>query len=205
MRWKVSRLFPNYQILSTKSRFLALQSLDILKLSAQSLQTRNLQGGTEFLLQNVENGGCHQIFAIFRGTCRLENLQKTLFYWRNLLKLSVVLQDNGCFLGIEIGFFSLLQGLHRLRIKLLIVQSATHVYRSRQFYSQETAVAGWVGKNIGHVARGDEGGETGELLDMTAIWRLDFHRWQLQQILQKALLNLWRNLVELIEIDKQKL
>ena len=38
------KLFPNYQILSTKSRFLALQSIDVLKLSAQSLQTRNLQG-----------------------------------------------------------------------------------------------------------------------------------------------------------------
>ena len=58
----------------------------------------------------------------------------------------------------SIGFFATLQSLHRLRIKLLIVQSATHIDRSRQFYSQKTAVAGWVGKNIGHVARGDEGG-----------------------------------------------
>ena len=33
------KLFSNYQILSAKSRFLALQSLDILKFSAQSLQT----------------------------------------------------------------------------------------------------------------------------------------------------------------------
>ena len=85
------KLFPNYQILSTKSRFLTLQSLDVLKLSAQSLQTRNLQGGAEFLLQNVENGGCHHIFALFRVICWLKNLQKTLFYWRNLLKLPVVL------------------------------------------------------------------------------------------------------------------
>ena len=100
------KLFSNYQILSTKSRFLAFQSLDILKFSAQSLQTRNLQGGAEFLLQNVENGGCHHIFALFRVICWLKNLQKTLLNWRNLLKLSVILQDVGCFLGIEIGFFS---------------------------------------------------------------------------------------------------
>lgn len=99
----------------------------------------------------------------------------------------------------------MLQGLHRLCIKLLIVQSATHIYRPRQLYTQESAVAGWVGEDVGHVARGDEGGETGELLDMTAVGRLDFHRWQLQQILQESLLNLWRNLIELIEIDKQKL
>ena len=152
------KLFPNYQILSSKSRFLAFQSLDILKLSAQSLQTRNLQGGAEFLLQNVENGGCHHVFSLFWVICWLKNLQKTLFYWRNLLKLSIVLHDDGSFLGIEIGFFSLLQGLHRLRIKLLIVQSATHIDRTRQLHTQETAVAGWVGKNIRHVARGYEGG-----------------------------------------------
>lgn len=158
MRWKMSRLFPNYQILSTKSCSSVLQTFNILKLPAQFLYTRNLERRAEFLLQNVENSGCHQVFAIFWGTCRLENLQKTLLNWRNLLKLSVILHDDGGFLGVEIGFFATLQSLHRLRIKLLIVQSATHIDRSRQFYSQETAVAGWVGKNIGHVARGDEGG-----------------------------------------------
>lgn len=155
---EMSGLFPNYQILSTKSCSSVLQTFNILKLSAQFLYARNLERRAEFLLQNVENSGCHQVFAIFWGTCRLENLQKTLLDRGNLLKLSVMLHDDGGFLGVEIGFFATLQSLHRLRIKLLIVQSATHIDRSRQFYSQETAVAGWVGKNIGHVARGDEGG-----------------------------------------------
>ena len=40
---------------------------------------------------------------------------------------------------------------------------------------------------------------------MTAIRRLVFQRRQLDEILQKSLLHLWRNLVELIEIDDHKL
>ena len=88
----MSGLFFNYQILSAKSCSSVLQSFDILKLSAQFLYTRNLERGAEFLLQNVENGGCHQIFAIFWGICRLENLQKTLLDRGNLLiKLLVAL------------------------------------------------------------------------------------------------------------------
>lgn len=104
MRWKVNRLFPNYQILCTKSCSSVLQTFYILKLSAQFLYTRNLERRAEFLLQNVENSGCHQVFAIFWGTCRLENLQKTLLDRGNLLKLSVMLHDDGGFLGVEIGF-----------------------------------------------------------------------------------------------------
>ena len=120
----------------------------------------------------------------------------------NLLKLSVALHDDGGFRSIEIGFLSLLQSLHRLCIKLLVVQSATYINRSRQLYTQESAVAGWVGEDIRHVARGNEGGETRKFLYMTSVWRLDLHRGQLQQILQESLLNLWRNLVEFIEIDE---
>ena len=100
MRWKVSRLFPNYQILSTKSCSSVPQTFYVLKLPAQFLYTRNLERRAEFLLQNVENGGCHQIFALFRGTCRFENLQKTLLDRGNLLKLSVMLHDDGGFLGV---------------------------------------------------------------------------------------------------------
>ena len=40
---------------------------------------------------------------------------------------------------------------------------------------------------------------------MTAIRRLVFQRRQLDEILQKSLLHLWRNLVELIKIDDHKL
>ena len=40
---------------------------------------------------------------------------------------------------------------------------------------------------------------------MTAIRRLVFQRRQLDEILQKSLLHLWRNLVELIEINNHKL
>ena len=40
---------------------------------------------------------------------------------------------------------------------------------------------------------------------MTTIRRLDFHRGQLQQILQKTLLYLRRNLIEFIQINEQKL
>ena len=40
---------------------------------------------------------------------------------------------------------------------------------------------------------------------MTAIRRLVFQRRQLDEILQKSLLHLWRNLVELIEINDHKL
>ena len=82
----MSGLFINYQILSTKPCSSVLQSLNILKFSPQFLYARNLEGGSAFLLQNVENGGCHQIFALFRGICRLENLQKTLLDRGNLIK-----------------------------------------------------------------------------------------------------------------------
>lgn len=47
---KGNELFSNYQILSAKSRFLALQPIDVLELSAQFLYARNLEGRAEFLL-----------------------------------------------------------------------------------------------------------------------------------------------------------
>ena len=98
-----------------------------------------------------------------------------------------------------------MQSSQRLGEKLLIVRTHTHIDRSRQFHADESSVAGWVGENIRDVARGDERGETRKFHDMTAIRRLVFQRRQLDEILQKSLLHLWRNLVELIEIDDHKL
>ncbi len=71
--------FSNYQILSAKSCSLALQSFNILKLSAQFLYTRNLEGRAEFLLQNVENGGCHQLVVINSVTFRVLLMSWSLF------------------------------------------------------------------------------------------------------------------------------
>ena len=98
-----------------------------------------------------------------------------------------------------------MQSSQRLGEKLLIVRTHTHIDRSRQFHTDESSVAGWVGENIRDVARGDERGETRKFHDMTAIRRLVFQRRQLDEILQKSLLHLWRNLVELIKIDDHKL
>ena len=98
-----------------------------------------------------------------------------------------------------------MQSSQRLGEKLLIVRTHTHIDRSRQFHAYKPSVAGWIGENIRDVARGDERGETRKFHDMTTIRRLVFQRRQLDEILQKSLLHLWRNLVELIEIDDHKL
>ena len=98
-----------------------------------------------------------------------------------------------------------MQSSQRLGENLLIVRTNAHVDRPCQFHTDESSVAGWIGENILHVACGDERGETRKFHDMTAIRRLVFQRRQLDEILQKSLLHLWRNLVELIKIDDHKL
>ncbi len=128
-----------------------------------------------------------------------------LVYRLDHLKLAVALHNQLHLLRIEITLLAIVQGSKRLGEKLLVVRTHAHVDRPRQFHTDESSVAGWIGENILHVARGDERGETRKFHDVTAIRRLVFQRRQLDEILQKSLLHLWRNLVELIEIDDHKL
>ena len=77
---EMSGLFPNYQILSTKSCSSVLQTFNILKLSAQFLYTRNLERRAEFLLQNGEYLMAAAIFDIlkqkFGSSLQVSSIQK---------------------------------------------------------------------------------------------------------------------------------
>lgn len=155
--------------------------------------------------QIVENLGGSQIFTLFLILNQLEIELEILVYRLSHLKLAVVLHDQLHLFRIKITLLAIVQSGQRLGEKLLIVRTHTHIDWFRQFHSDESSVAGWVGENIRDVARGDERGETRKFHDMTTIRRLVFQRRQLDEVLQESLLHLWRNLVELIEIDNHKL
>lgn len=110
--------------------------------------------------------------------------------WIYLLVSPVVLHDESRLFCIKIGLFSIPDCLFCLGKELLIVGAHTYINRTRQFDTDESAVAGRIGQDVVHIACGDEGGGAGELLYMTAIGWLVFHVWQLDEIFQESLLYL---------------
>ena len=156
-------------------------------------------------LQLLENLGCRKILALFGIIGQVEIEIEILVYWRNHFKLSVARHNQLGLLRIKIGLLASLQCRQGLRIELFIIRKLAYIDRTRQFHTQESAIAGWIGEDILHIARGDERCHSRKLLHMTAIRRLHLHTRQLDDVFQKSLLHLRRNLIELIQVEKQRL
>ena len=73
-----------------------------------------------------------------------------------LLESLVVLHDERRLLGIKVGSFASADGCLCLGKELMIIGTETYVDRACQFDADEAAVAGWIGQDVVHIARGDE-------------------------------------------------
>ena len=126
--------------------------------------------------QKVENLSGRHVLTFLLVVGRFEVETEILVYRLNHLKLAVALHDELHLLGVEITLLAIAQRHKRPGEKLLVVGADTHVDGARQLDADETAVAGWVGEDVVHVARGDEGGEAWKLHDVTSVRRLVFQR-----------------------------
>ena len=88
------------------------------------------------------------------------------------------------------------QELQRLGEELTVVGHTTGVDGSGELDADETAVAGRIGEDVGHVARSDERRLARQLLKVRAIRSFRLYRGQLDNVLQKTLLHTRRYLVE---------
>lgn len=165
-----------YQIFHSIGETLVVQLCHVSQFSSESHQAVYFQRRTNLLFQKVENLGGRHVLTFLLVVGRFEVETEILVYRLNYLKLAVALHDELHLLGVEITLLAIAQRHKRLGEKLLVVGADTHVDGARQLDADETAVAGWVGEDVVHVARGDEGGEAWKLHDVTSVRRLVFQR-----------------------------
>ena len=173
------------------------------KLATETDEIAQLHRRSDVTLQLLEYLGCRKILTLLDIIGQVKIEIEILIYRRNHLKLSVARHNQLGLLRIKIGLLACLQCRQGLRIELFIIRKLTYIDRTRQFYTQESAIAGWVGEDIFHVARGDERCHSRKLLHMTAIRRFHLHTRQLDDVFQKSLLHLRRYLIELIQVEEQ--
>ena len=105
---------------------------------------------------------------------------------------------------VEIPAAPTLYLAQRLGIELGVVYWRRHVDGPVEIHTDEAAAPRRVAQHILHVARGDERCPARQFLDGSSPRALHLHRRQLHHILQKSLLQLRRDLVELVQIDEQQ-
>ena len=166
-----------------------------------------MQGGADLLLYDIEDfGGGEPLSSrveriVGDGEAEAEVLVGGFLYL-------VAAVPEHYLLGlclVEPAASTVAQELQRLGEELTVVGHTTGVDGRRKLDADETAVAGRIGEDVGHIARGDERRLARQFLDVRAIRSFRLYRGQLDNVLKKALLHTRRYLVELVEVDEQLL
>lgn len=163
-----------------------------------------MQGGADLLLYDIEDFGGGEPLSgrveriVGDGEAEAEVLVGGFLYL-------VAAVPEHYLLGlclVEPAATTVAQELQRLGEELMVVGHTTCVDGRREFDADETTVAGRVGEDVGHVARGYERRLARQFFDVRAIGSFRLYRGQLDNVLQKALLHTRRYLVELVEVDE---
>ena len=161
------------------------------------------RAGTAF--HGVEDGGGCQILSLGIVVGDGEALMEEEFFGRLLLELLVGGHQLAGLLSVEPVGNALFEECQGLGVELLVVDALRKLDGACELDADEATAARGVAEHIGHVRSGDERGQARQVLDMLAVGSLHLHRCQLDDVLQESLLHLGRNLVELVEVDEQKL
>ena len=147
------------------------------------------------------HGGQPLAFLFFRHRTKITMEQ--LFQRAYLLKFTVRLFQNLLVILVQPVTLSFIDGFHRLRVKLFVINSDVRADRSRHFDTDKTAAAAGVGQQIFLIARADKRSVTTHFADSVAVRFTQVGNRFLQQMFQKSLLaDIY--LVELINVYQEK-
>ena len=117
-------------------------------------------------------------------------------------ELTVVVHD-GLYVGsIEPVLLAFPDEGDGLGIELLVVGAIAGVNGTGELDAYEAAASCGIAEDTDFVAGGNERGAAGQRFELARIGALDFHLWKLKDVLEKSLLKLGLNLIDLVEVDK---
>lgn len=125
-----------------------------------------------------------------------------LFQRARLLKFTVRLLQNLFILIIQPVTLTLINGFHRLSIKLLVIDGSIGFDRSYHLNTDKTTATTGISKQIFLIAGADKGGITAHFTNSIAMRLAQVSNRLLQQMLQKPLLA-DIDLIELINVDQK--
>ena len=128
---------------------------------------------------------------------------KQLLQRTYLFKFTVCFFKNLLIVLVQPVPFTFINSIHRLCIKLFIIDGDIRVDRTCHLYTDETAASAGIGQQILLIARADKGSITTHFADSVAVRFPQISDRFLQQMLQESLLT-DINLVELINIYQEK-
>ena len=196
--------YPLHKIARASFALAAAHTWHVGKFATEGDESVDLQGGAYLLLYDIEDfGGGEPLggrveWIVGDGEAEAEVLVGGFLYL-------VAAVPEHYLLGlclVEPAATTVAQELQRLGEELMVVGHTTCVDGRREFDADETTVAGRVGEDVGHVARGYERRLARQFFDVRAIRSFRLYRGQLDNVLQKALLHTRRYLVELVEVDE---
>ena len=132
-----------------------------------------------------------------------EIVVEQLLFGRYLFEIVVVFRHNPFVRLVEPIAFAVVQFVHGLGIKLVVVYRAVGVYCFRHFYADEPATAAGVGQQVLLVAGGDERGVSAHLEHGIGVWLAHVDHRLLEDMFQESLLGA-AYLVEFIDVDERK-
>lgn len=153
--------------------------------------------------QAVQYFGRRQPFSLLVISGNAEIVVEQLLFGRYLFEIVVVFRHNPFVRLVEPIAFAVVQFVHGLGIKLVVVYRAVGVYCFRHFYADEPATAAGVGQQVLLVAGGDERGVSAHLEHGIGVWLAHVDHRLLEDMFQESLLGA-AYLVEFIDVDERK-
>lgn len=153
--------------------------------------------------QAVQYFGRRQPFSLLVISGNAEIVMEQLFFGRFLFEIVVAFGHNPLVRLVEPVAFAVVQFVHGLGIKLVVVYRTVGLYGLRHFYTDEAAAAAGVGQQVFLVAGGDERGVPAHLEHGIGIGLSHVDYRFLEDMLQKSLLG-GAYLVEFVDVDERK-
>ena len=178
-------------------------NIQLLKRTAEHSYLIDIQPVPCLRLQIIQNLHGRHPFASLLFFRRTEITMEQLFQRARLLKFTVRLLQNLFILIIQPVTLTLINGFHRLSIKLFVIDGSIGFDRSYHLNTDKTTAATWIGKQIFLIAGADKGSITTHFTNSIAMRLAQVSNRLLQQMLQKPLLA-DIDLIKLINVDQKK-
>lgn len=180
---------PLNPVFSAHFKSLSAHAIHIGKLTSEGHEARNLERRANLLLDDIKNLRCRQPFGslVVIVVHRCEEHSEVLLDRLQNLVASVPLHYLLRLRLIEPRALAMSQHLQGLGEYLPVVGHPAHVDRLRQLYADKASVARRIGKDVGHVACGDEGSPARQVFLMVAIRTLRLDSGQLDDVLGMGL------------------